>query len=748
VSRDLETICLKCLEKEHRQRYPTARALADDLERALQQEPILARRATAWERAAKWTRRNPAAARIAALAVSTALVSSVGIVIWRSREAVARAQAQRQADEREALARDEAREQTMAERREGARQQAEAAWQALIGAGEDTNASDRLGLALSALQSAQGWRDAAEDQAEAQAALFEAALALGAIASETEQWALAEQALGQAAGLGVDDTHAKRLLDEARAARDAEAAARATEVRDTLAWVSSGRARLMEQGLVEAVFRITRHPHLDTVALLSDELDRLSRRLLELQVETYMSVYEPNQEERARGEGVVEGLPEAVQEMERRLFQGGADPDPRPIEAAARRWLARQGRPLDPSSIATTALGPALSAGISDGDRDAIQVVCESLGRIGIEAVAILALERYMQIETSPARASTAGVALARLNTERSLTLLDWATRRYRSEAFHLRVTKFTQAIGTATRTAAAQANTVEEHVDRAQRNYLLGRLAEAVEDYSRAISLAPELALLYANRGGLLQQVGRVQEALNDLRRALELDPSSVTAWNNLGRTYEGQGALRQALPAYDKALELDPSQVMTLENRARVRRGLRDMRGALEDFGRALDYQPDNASLLSQRALTHAMLGDYPAALRDFDRALEVDPNMEAALLNRGKLRREMGDLPGSLEDMTRAVELSPNSSWAFAQRGRVRLELKDDGAIEDLERALQLDPRNFDAHVFVGLYHQQAGRLEPAIQAFQSALRVDPRNPQVPAVRQTLQELEAQR
>jgi WD40 repeat protein len=73
LNRDLERICLKCLEKEPQKRYGSAEALAEDLKRWLRGEPIRARRTRAWERTVKWARRRPALAALLLVAAVAAL---------------------------------------------------------------------------------------------------------------------------------------------------------------------------------------------------------------------------------------------------------------------------------------------------------------------------------------------------------------------------------------------------------------------------------------------------------------------------------------------------------------------------------------------------------------------------------------------------------------------------------------------------------------------------------------------------
>ena len=82
IDRDLSTICLKCLEKDPKRRYPSALALAEDLERWLKHEPIQARHTGIFARGKKWVQRNPTSALLAASLI--ALAAAAGWIIWKS----------------------------------------------------------------------------------------------------------------------------------------------------------------------------------------------------------------------------------------------------------------------------------------------------------------------------------------------------------------------------------------------------------------------------------------------------------------------------------------------------------------------------------------------------------------------------------------------------------------------------------------------------------------------------------------
>src|SRR4029077_2654261 len=82
IDQDLNTICLKCLEKDPKRRYASALALAEDLERWLKHEPIRAHRTGIFMLGRKWVRRNPSIAVMAAMLV--VLAGPLGVMIWKT----------------------------------------------------------------------------------------------------------------------------------------------------------------------------------------------------------------------------------------------------------------------------------------------------------------------------------------------------------------------------------------------------------------------------------------------------------------------------------------------------------------------------------------------------------------------------------------------------------------------------------------------------------------------------------------
>ncbi len=96
---DLQTICLKCLGKSPAKRYTTALALAEDLRRYLNGEPILARPLSSWGRSVKWAKRHPALAvlGIAIVTATLAFVSVLSVAYARISEAVQQKEAEAEA---------------------------------------------------------------------------------------------------------------------------------------------------------------------------------------------------------------------------------------------------------------------------------------------------------------------------------------------------------------------------------------------------------------------------------------------------------------------------------------------------------------------------------------------------------------------------------------------------------------------------------------------------------------------------
>ncbi len=162
IPRDLELICLKCLAKAPHERYPTAKELADDLDRFLNNEPIRVRPAGALERGYKWVRRKPVVAALyAAVAASVFLLAVGGALAWVADDA---RRAEREAD-REREKADLARQDAEAQKKDAVAARGEAEKQKKIAeSARDTQTTlrataDEAAYRLKVATANQAWQD-------------------------------------------------------------------------------------------------------------------------------------------------------------------------------------------------------------------------------------------------------------------------------------------------------------------------------------------------------------------------------------------------------------------------------------------------------------------------------------------------------------------------------------------------------------------------------------------------------------
>ena len=131
-------------------------------------------------------------------------------------------------------------------------------------------------------------------------------------------------------------------------------------------------------------------------------------------------------------------------------------------------------------------------------------------------------------------------------------------------------------------------------------------------------------------NRGVALNALGRHADALKSYDRALALQPDYVSALYNRARSLDELQRHDEALACYDKVLALEPHHAVAHNNRGVALDTLGRSEEALESFAKALALRPDYAEALSNRGTALIDLDRLDEALASYDAALALDPRL----------------------------------------------------------------------------------------------------------------------
>ncbi len=236
-----------------------------------------------------------------------------------------------------------------------------------------------------------------------------------------------------------------------------------------------------------------------------------------------------------------------------------------------------------------------------------------------------------------------------------------------------------------------------------------IGKYNYAIKLYNHALALEPESFFwAYGSRGYTYFRLRDYKRAIEDFTRAIELAPDYVWGYSQRGRVYRHLDMLDKALADLNRALELDPSDAWTYSHRGLVYSYLHEYELALADSNRAIELDPRYSNAYGRRGSTYIDLGELDLAAADFARNLELAPNdtlahwMSIWLI----LCRQDPDEQtiGHLQD---AANTRPQSYFAYLCRGLACwLRGQNDQARMTLEHAQTMHPKLWDASFWLTL------------------------------------------
>ena len=166
--------------------------------------------------------------------------------------------------------------------------------------------------------------------------------------------------------------------------------------------------------------------------------------------------------------------------------------------------------------------------------------------------------------------------------------------------------------------------------------NHSLGKLNEAMEAYTKAISIKPDYAEAYLNMGIVLKEQRKLNEAMEAYTKAISIKPDFAEAYNSMGNTLKEQGKLKEAIKAYNKALSIKPDYAEAYYNMGVTLQDLGKLEEAIKAYNKALSIKPGYAEAYNNMGVTLQEQGKLEEATEAYTKALTIKPDYAEAWAN----------------------------------------------------------------------------------------------------------------
>jgi tetratricopeptide (TPR) repeat protein len=676
---------LKALEKNPADRYATAKELAEDLRRFLEDEPIHARRPTVLQRASKWARRHPAAVRATSAALLIVLAVLGATAGWWLRD-----RASRQRDTERAVT---------AALEEAQRLQAESKLPEALGMAQRAEAVLAAGTATPALT-----RRVQERLADLQLVLD-----LEEVRFQRERfW---EEPLTQVAEDYAQTFRNVGIDLDALSPDDAAGRLRQCSVAAELAAALDNWSDAAKRSAPATEARVTRLVALAQAADPDPVRCQLRQARAGGDVKTLAGL---------AASVSVDDLPPATA---LRIAMALEDSDP-----SAAETLLRQAQRRYPADFwINWELGAFLCNHRKDYD-GSIRFLTAALAIRPQSAQVHTSLGAALQGKGQVDEALAAHRAAIHLRPNSAMAHANLgAVLCDDKHDYDGAIAAFREAVRLRPNFAAA-------HDDLGKALSKKGRVDEAIAAYRDALRIRPDRAETHYDLGNAFLEKKQMDNAIAEFQAAIKLKRDYSNAHTNLGIALQEKGQVDDAIAEYRKVIQLIPESAYATSSPGIDARGNGPTPEAIAEYKEMLKQKPD-------WAITNSRLGsllcdrkrDYTAAIAAFWKANQLDPNNPYAHSNLGNALHHNGQMDAAIAAYRRAIEVKPDFADAYLGLGAARFDQGQvDEAITAYRKAIEVAPDLAEAHCNLAQALQVQGKFEEALAAFRRGHELGMKDP----------------
>ena len=252
-----------------------------------------------------------------------------------------------------------------------------------------------------------------------------------------------------------------------------------------------------------------------------------------------------------------------------------------------------------------------------------------------------------------------------------------------------------------------------------------------AISDFLEAIKLNPSYENAYSNLGYIYLDKNEFEKALYAFNKALLLNPKSIDNYTAKGSFYFRKKEYDSAIICYNEIIRMNPKSIIGYRSRANAYNAKKEYEKAISEYTQFLRIDSMSHSAYASRGFINRTQKSYEAAILDYSNAIRLSPKTMGYYSGRAQVYKSMGDTKNALVDFDEYIKLNGKASGYIVRGGFYREIKKYDLALNDLNKAIELEPKLIRAYYSRGYFYGISKQYDLALADFNKALTLDSKN-----------------